>query len=85
LHVARPDALLADIGMPGADGFDLIREVRREDALRGRRLPTGAITAYASEADRARVLAAGFDCHVAKPITTSAVVTAVLSMCSGES
>jgi CheY-like chemotaxis protein len=85
VSVVRPDAMLADIGMPGADGFDLIHEVRRRDSAAGVRLPIAAVTAYASEEDRAHVLAAGFDCHVSKPITTMALVTAILTMCSRKS
>ena len=83
LSTTRPDAVLADIGMPGADGFDLIREIRRRDGRTGGRLPVAAVTAYASEDDRARILAAGFDGHVPKPVTASAVAAAVLLMCSG--
>ena len=85
LNTTSPDAVLADIGMPGSDGFDLIRELRRRDASNGTRLPVGAITAYASDDDRARVLAAGFDCYVPKPFTPTAVVAAVLSMCAPKS
>ncbi len=81
IEAARPDALLADIGMPGADGYVLIREVRRRDAQKGRHLPAAAITAYAGDHDRQRAVAAGFDCHVAKPVSRSAVVDAVFSIC----
>jgi PAS domain S-box-containing protein len=83
LDVARPDALLADIGMPDADGYALIREVRRRDARSGRHLPAAAITAYAGDHDRNRAVAAGFDHHVPKPISRAAIVAAVMSMCQG--
>ena len=82
LAAARPDALVADIGMPGADGYALIREVRRRDAQRGVRLPAAAVTAYAGDVDREQAIAAGFDHHLAKPISQSAIVSIVLSMCS---
>jgi CheY-like chemotaxis protein len=81
LDVERPDALLADIGMPGADGYALIQEVRRRDADSARHLPAAAITAYAGDRDRERVITAGFDCHVPKPISGSAIVDAILSIC----
>ena len=81
LDVARPDALLADIGMPGADGYLLIREVRRRDAQSGRYLPAAAITAYAGDQDRERAMAAGFDRHVPKPISRAAIVDTVISIC----
>jgi CheY-like chemotaxis protein len=80
LEAEPPDALLTDIGMPAADGYTLIREVRRREADSGRHLPAAAITAYAGDRDRERALAAGFDCHIAKPISRSAIVEAVLSM-----
>jgi CheY-like chemotaxis protein len=73
--------LLADIAMPGDDGHDLIREIRRREAQTGRHLPSAAITAYAGNQDRERALAAGFDRHVSKPISPAAIVEAVLSMC----
>jgi CheY-like chemotaxis protein len=81
IEVTRPNVLLADIGMPGADGYALIREIRSRDALTGEHLPAAAITAYVSEGDREKALAAGFDCHVPKPVSRSTIVSAVLSIC----
>jgi PAS domain S-box-containing protein len=74
----RPDLLLADIAMPGEDGLALIREVRALPPQTGRQIATVAVTACASEEDRARALQAGFDVHLAKPVKLSelfAVVT----------
>jgi PAS domain S-box-containing protein len=81
LEGSRPDVLLADVGMPGVDGYALIREVRKRDAQSREHLPAAAITAYASNHDRERALAAGFDQHVSKPINPAAIVEAVRSMC----
>jgi CheY-like chemotaxis protein len=83
-EAARPDVLLADIGMPGVDGYALIREVRRRELASGRRLPAAAVTAYASNQDREHALAAGFDRHVPKPISPEAIVEAVLSLCGAD-
>jgi CheY-like chemotaxis protein len=83
LDTSATDVVLADLGMPGADGFALIREVRRRDAQTGHHLPVAAITAYAGTEDRARALAAGFDLHVAKPIGPTAILDAVVSMWRG--
>jgi CheY-like chemotaxis protein len=85
LDAGSPDALLADIGMPGADGYALIREVRSREMRTGFHLPVAAITAYAGERDRARVMAAGFDRHVPKPISRSSIVAAVLAICQDRS
>lgn len=63
-----PDLLVADIEMPGEDGYDLIRTVRTLPPHRGGRTPALAFTAYASAYDRTRLLAAGFDRHVPKPV-----------------
>jgi len=83
LEASPPDVLLADIGMPGADGYALISEVRRREAQSGRHLPSGAITAYAGNHDRERALAAGFDRYVSKPINAVVIVDTVRAMCSG--
>jgi len=66
----RFDALISDIGMPGQDGYDLIREVRRaeSEAPQRRRLPAIALTSFTREQDRAQALAAGFDEHCGKPL-----------------
>ena len=61
-----PDVLLADIAMPGQDGYTLLRELRRKYGRSGPRSAM-ALTAQATPADRQRALAAGFDRHVAKP------------------
>ena len=80
LQIARPDVLLADIGMPGASGYDLIRELRKRDAKMGRYLPAVAVTAYATGTDRDRALAEGFDDHVSKPVSPAAIIQTVRSV-----
>ena len=63
----RPDVLVSDIGLPGEDGYALLRRVRTlEDG--GPRLPAIALTAYAQAEDRIRALTAGFQAHVTKPV-----------------
>ncbi len=74
----RPDVLVSDIGMPGEDGYALIRRLRaRTDAIG--RLPAVALTAYASVDDRIRLLASGFQLHVAKPSDPAELTAAVLA------
>ena len=77
---AMPDVLVSDIGMPGEDGFDLISKVRAMRPERGGNIPAIALTAYARPEDRARVLAAGFQRHVAKPVEPSDLAKAVGSL-----
>ncbi|HYE14116.1 MAG TPA: ATP-binding protein [Pyrinomonadaceae bacterium] len=74
---ARPEVLVCDIGMPGEDGYSLLRKVRALGRELGGAVPAVALTAYAGEADRALALAAGFQLHMPKPIDPSALVSAV--------
>jgi CheY-like chemotaxis protein len=81
-----PDVLIADIGMPGEDGYSLIRKVRtREAGELGRKggIPAIALTAYARPEDRERALAAGFQEHLPKPVD-AAELTAVLAGLAGQ-
>ncbi|HEU5195153.1 MAG TPA: ATP-binding protein, partial [Methylomirabilota bacterium] len=71
------DVLVSDIGMPGADGYDLITRVRALEREHGGRIPAIALTAYASEEDRDRALAIGFSVHLAKPVSPGALARAV--------
>ncbi|KYF47850.1 hypothetical protein BE08_26450 [Sorangium cellulosum] len=73
----RPDLLLADIAMPGEDGYALIRNVRALSPEDGGKIAAIAVTASASEEDRARALGAGFDLHVPKPVDLSEFLTLV--------
>jgi len=68
LSSTQPNILISDIGMPGDDGYTLIRRVRELQAPLGQ-IPALALTAYAREEDRSRALWAGYDAHLAKPIT----------------
>jgi len=66
LNGHRQDLLIADIGLPDEDGYELIRQVRNLESTNG--LPAVALTAYAQAGDRDRALAAGFQLHIAKPV-----------------
>ena len=78
LQQSPPNILVSDIGMPVEDGYSLIRKVRSSELGTAKRLPAVALTAYASESDRDRAIAAGYDEHLAKPIN-SALFAAVLA------
>ncbi|CAN5214262.1 hypothetical protein BH18ACI2_BH18ACI2_18660 [soil metagenome] len=80
LAEVRPDVLLSDIGMPGEDGYSLIRKVRALPAEQGGRTPAAALTAYASAEDRKRVLLAGFQLHIPKPVEPTELITVVASL-----
>jgi CheY-like chemotaxis protein len=74
-----PDVMVADIGMPGMDGLQLIRAVRQMGEP-FRSLPAAALTAYARSQDRITSLASGFQMHLVKPIDPVELVVAVSSL-----
>lgn len=80
LESARPNVLVADIGMPGEDGYALMRKVRALNPERGGLTPAIALTAYAGEEDRVQAIEAGFHLHVTKPVDAAALTEAVLSL-----
>lgn len=69
-----PDVLISDIGMPGIDGYDLIRQVRDLPPNRGGKVPAIALTAYTRTEDRLQSLRAGYDMHVPKPVELAELV-----------
>jgi PAS domain S-box-containing protein len=80
LNQWQPDVLVSDIGMPGEDGYQLIKKVRARGAKRGGRIPALAVTGYASTDDADRARAAGFEMHVPKPVVLSELVAKVASL-----
>ena len=75
----NPSVLVSDIGMPGEDGYALMRKVRAIPALQ---TPVRAIalTAYAQPEDRMRALAAGFHMHVPKPVELAELLMVVATL-----
>ncbi|MDT7781475.1 MAG: hypothetical protein QOC99_3987 [Acidobacteriota bacterium] len=75
-----PDVLVSDIGMPDEDGYELIKKVRSRDDERQALIPAIALTAYASVEDGTRILAAGFQRHMVKPLDPDELVAVVASL-----
>ncbi len=75
-----PDLLLSDITMPEEDGYTVIGRLRALPAERGGATPAAALTAMASDEDRARALAAGFQLHIPKPLEPAALLLAVTEL-----
>ena len=80
LESLQPDALVSDIGLPDEDGYELVRRLRSREAERGGFLPAVALTGFARAEDRARVLAAGFQVHVPKPVDTVEMIAAIAAV-----
>jgi PAS domain S-box-containing protein len=78
LRTYTPDVILSDIGMPGQDGYDFIRQLREHSFFAG--IPAVALTALARSEDRTRALDAGFQSHIAKPLAAAEVVAVVRSL-----
>ncbi len=80
LQTWSPDIIISDIGMPGEDGYELIRKVRALESDRGGQIPAVALTAYARLQDRLRVLEAGYQIHLPKPVEPAELATVVASL-----
>jgi hypothetical protein len=74
------DILISDIGMPGADGYELMRRVRAHADRRLNRIRAIALTAYARTEDRLRALQAGFQMHVPKPVDEEELTTVIAAL-----
>jgi CheY-like chemotaxis protein/two-component sensor histidine kinase len=74
-----PDVLISDVGMPGTDGFALVREIRNLPSDR-RKLPAIAVTAYANPEDRVRALVAGYQTHIPKPVDANILAAAIAKL-----
>jgi signal transduction histidine kinase/ActR/RegA family two-component response regulator len=78
------DIIVSDVGMPGTDGFALVREIRAMPEEKLRRLPAIAVTAYANAEDRVRALVAGYQNHIPKPVDANALAAAIVQLVSRE-
>jgi PAS domain S-box-containing protein len=74
-----PHVIVTDIAMPGEDGYVLLAKIRADES-RLARIPAIAVTAYATRRDRLRILAAGFQMHIAKPIDPAEFIAAVVNV-----
>ncbi len=80
IKMSIPDVLISDIGMPGTDGYDFIRQVRKLSRQRGGKVAAIALTAYTRIEDRLQALRAGYDMHVPKPVELTELVAVAASL-----
>jgi CheY-like chemotaxis protein/HPt (histidine-containing phosphotransfer) domain-containing protein len=78
------DIILMDVQMPEMDGFEATRNIRKIEEQNGGHIPIIAMTAYATEGDRERCLAAGMDDYVSKPISAVKLFKAIESLIPAE-
>jgi CheY-like chemotaxis protein len=79
LSTFAADVLVSDVGMPGDDGYTLIRTIRTSGAPYAR-IPALALTAYAAPADARRAVLAGFHAHLSKPVDPAVLTAAVANL-----
>ena len=77
---AKPDLVISDIGMPREDGFSLIKKLKAFNETRKRKIPAIALTAYTSQSDRLKILSAGFQMHLAKPIDPEELIVVIANL-----
>ena len=77
----RPDVIISDLGMPDEDGYSLMGRIRSVEGDAESPTPAIALSGYASSADRARSVAAGFHAHIAKPVDFALLVVEIRNLC----
>jgi CheY-like chemotaxis protein len=76
----KPNVLVSDIGMPGVDGYELLRRIRALGETKGGDVPAIALTAFARSEDRTRALLAGYLVHVSKPVEPHELIATVATV-----
>jgi CheY-like chemotaxis protein len=85
LETFSPDVVVSDVGKPGRDGYELMREMRRREAAEGRaRVPSIALTSFTRSQDQQQALDAGFDAHCPKPVRPLQLVRQIRSLADGK-
>ncbi|HYG75154.1 MAG TPA: response regulator [Planctomycetota bacterium] len=76
----RPEVLVCDIGLPGQDGYSMIKAVRSKSRENGGETPAIALTAYSRPEDRIRAISSGFQTHICKPTDPDELIAAVAAL-----
>jgi PAS domain S-box-containing protein len=74
-----PDLIISDIEMPDEDGFSLIKKLRAFNKTQSKKIPAIALTAHARPSERLKILSAGFQTHLAKPVETAELLAVIHS------
>lgn len=79
----KPDVIISDIGMPGKDGYQLIREVRALAASHGGKIPAIALTAFVRPEDKIKATKAGYQTHLSKPVESHELISTIKALTRG--
>lgn len=80
METFKPDVIVADIGMPGEDGYSMMRKIRNSSSEQTRLTPAIALTAYAGDGNRQRALDAGYQKHISKPAEPEELALAIAAI-----
>ena len=80
INTWKADCLLSDIGMPGEDGYALIKKVRALRKKNGGRIPAIALTGFAGIDDKSKAIAAGYQTHIPKPVDLGSLTSEIVRL-----
>lgn len=81
----QPDILISDVGLPGEDGYKLIRKIRELAPEKGGQIPAVALTGFASLQDRSLAIDAGYQEHIAKPVDIDKMIELIKNLLGNNS
>ncbi len=85
LKTWKPDCIVSDIGMPGEDGYDLMKKIRALKQSEGGMIPAIALTGFAAIGDQIRSSTAGYQVHISKPVALTTLTSEIARLISGNS
>ena len=83
LKTWKADCIVSDIGMPGEDGYDLMKKIRALKESDGGRIPAIALTGFAAIGDQTRSRAAGYQAHLSKPVVLTTLTSEIARLIAG--
>ena len=76
----KPDCIVSDLGMPGEDGYELIKKVRALGKKDGGKIPAIALTGFAGPHDKTQAIAAGYQVHISKPVDLGYLTSEIMRL-----
>jgi PAS domain S-box-containing protein len=80
IHSEEPDLVISDIEMPGENGFSLIKKLNAINKNGTRKIPAVALTGHVGQNERLKVLKAGYQVHLAKPIEPEELIVVIANL-----